>query len=171
LLLVGFAGAFRASELVGLDVVDVSFTSAGAIVKLKKSKTDQEGRGRTVLIPFGKGDQWTCPVRMLRLWLKRTGIQSGAIFRRVDRNQKVVGERLSAQVVSITVKKLVEKLGRDTTEYSGHSLRAGFVTSAAKAGVPIWKIRQQTGHKSDLMVQLYVRPTNLLADQAFFSLL
>ena len=101
-----------------------------------------------VAIPYGKRDSWSCPVRTLRAWLKRAGIESGAVFRRVDRNGKVIGERLSTQVVSITVKKLVGALGKDATQYSGHSLRAGFVTSAVVSGVPNWKIRQQTDRKS-----------------------
>lgn len=171
LLLVGFAGAFRASELVGLNIEDVQFITAGATVHLRKSKTDQEGRGRLVVIPYGTREARSCPVRTLRAWLQRAGIETGAIFRRIDRNQKVVGERLSTQMVSLIVKKFVEKLGKDPVKFSAHSLRAGYVTSAVTAGAPSWKIRNQTGHKSDLMMQRYARTSGNLAGRGSLRLL
>ena len=171
LLLVGFAGGFRASEIVGLNVEDIEFVNSGALVHLRKSKTDQEGRGRVVALPFGKREQWSCPIRALRNWMKRAELRAGAIFRRVDRNGHACGERLSTQMVSLIVKKLVRALGKDPAGFSGHSLRAGFVTSAAAAGVPSWKIRQQTGHKSDQMMLRYVRPMKLFHKHALLSML
>src|SRR4029079_10768587 len=103
-----------------------------------------------------------CPVRVLRIWMKRANVDSGGIFRRVNRHGKACGERLSTKTVSLIVKNYLRVLGKDPATYSGHSLRAGFVTSAAAAGVPSWKIRQQTGHKSDEMMMRYIRPTKLL---------
>lgn len=171
LLLIGFAGGFRASEIVGLDVGDVEFVKNGLLIRLRKSKTDQEGKGRLIAIPYGKSTAWSCPVRMVRSWLRRARLQSGSLYRKVDRNGVVCGERLSTQVVALIVKDLVEKLGKDPSLYSGHSLRAGFVTSAAAAGVPTWRIRQQTGHQSEQMLMRYIRPTDLFTNHALLSVL
>ena len=171
LLLVGFAGGFRASEIVGLNVEDVEFVKNGVLIRLRKSKTDQEGKGRLIAIPHGKGAAWSCPVRTVRSWLRRAGLQSGALYRKVDRNGVVCGERLSTQVVALVVKELVKKLGKDPSHYSGHSLRAGFVTSAAAAGMPTWRIRQQTGHQSEQMLMRYIRPMDLFTDHVLLSVL
>ena len=171
MLLLGFAGGFRAAEIVGLDVGDVEFVRSGMVVRLRRSKTDQEGKGRLVAIPYGQGAAWNCPVRMLRAWLRVAKLESGALFRKVDRHGRVCGVRLAKQVVSLVVKALAQKLGKDASQYSGHSLRAGFVTSAAAAGVPTWRIRQQTGHQSEQMLMRYIRPLNLFANHALLSVL
>lgn len=158
LLLVGFAGAFRRSELVALDLSDIVATRAGINVTIRWSKTDQEGAGRTVPIPRGKGAH--CPVRALRDWLRRAGIDAGAVFRAVSRHGHVSHEALTAQSVGLIVKKAVAAVGLDPREFGGHSLRAGYVTTATVANVPVWQIKQVTGHRSNEVLERYVRLTS-----------
>lgn len=164
LLLVGFAGAFRRSELVGLNIEDLEFNSQGVIVNLRRSKTDQEGVGRKVGIPHARGT--ICPVAALKTWLETSKIDSGRIFRSISRHGRIVGSNLSAHAVGLVVKERAKAAGLDPSKYSGHSLRAGLVTSAAKAGVSSWKIRQQTGHKSDAMLVRYIRDSQIFVDNA-----
>ncbi|PZU19294.1 MAG: integrase [Shinella sp.] len=165
LLLIGFAGGFRRSELVGLNVEDIEHVRQGVIVTLHRSKTDQEGRGRRIGIPFGRSRH--CPVKALEAWLGASGIDSGPIFRPVNRYGRIDPiQRLSGEGVSIVVKQAVVRIGHDPDQFSGHSLRAGLATSAAMAGVPSWKIRQQTGHSSDAMLARYVRDGDLFTDNA-----
>jgi integrase len=165
LLLVGFAGAFRRSELVSLNLNDVQFTKQGLIVSLRRSKTDQEGEGRKVGIPPGV-DPSTCPVRALRAWLDGARIQEGAIFRSMDRHGNVKAQRLSSKSVALIVKRCAESAGLDPEDYAGHSLRAGLATSAAAAGVSERAIMQQTGHTSTKMVRKYIRDGSLFRDNA-----
>ena len=162
LLLIGFAGAFRRSELVALRAEDVSFVKEGIIINLRRSKTDQNGQGRKIAIPYVKAKH--CPVRALKTWLTKSGIQNGALFRRINRYQQIMDQGLTAQSVSLIIKQRVTAAGLDAATYSGHSLRAGLVTSAAQKGVQSWKIRQQTDHKSDQMLQRYIRDSRLFAD-------
>ena len=162
LLLIGFAGAFRRSELVALQVEDVRFVCEGIIIHLRRSKTDQNGQGRKIAIPYVRAKH--CPVRALKTWLTKSGIQSGALFRRINRYQQIMDQGLTAQSVSLIIKQRVTAAGLDAATYSGHSLRAGFVTSAAQKGVQSWKIRQQTDHKSDQMLQRYIRDSRLFTD-------
>lgn len=164
LLLIGFAGAFRRSELVGLNFEDLEFNSQGLIVYLRRSKTDQEGVGRKVGIPHARGT--VCPVAALKTWLETAKIHSGRIFRPISRHAQIVGNTLSPHAVSLVVKERAKAAGLDPAKYSGHSLRAGLVTSAAKAGVSSWKIRQQTGHKSDAMLVRYIRDSQIFVDNA-----
>jgi site-specific recombinase XerD len=165
LLLVGFAGAFRRSELVGLDVEDIAFVTDGMVVTLRRSKTDQEGQGRKLGIPYGSSRE-TCPVRALRAWLEASQIASGPIFRPVDRHANVRPTRLSGKAVALVVKRYVAAAGFDPEGYAGHSLRAGLATSAAAAGVSERAIMQQTGHKSERMVRKYIREGSLFRDNA-----
>jgi site-specific recombinase XerD len=164
LLLLGFAGAFRRSELVGLAVADIEHTKQGLIIQLIRSKTDQEGRGRKVAIPFGRGV--VCPVLALQEWLAVSGIAEGAIFRGVNRHGVISDTALTPQSVALVVKGRALVVGLDPSKYAGHSLRAGLVTSAAKIGVSSWKIRKQTGHKSDAMLARYIRDANIFVDNA-----
>ena len=159
LLLVGFAGAFRRSELVGIDVEHIEFVSDGMTVTLPRSKTDQEGEGRVVAIDSGQQEA-TCPVRALRVWLKVANVTGGPVFRRVDRHGNIGDGRLSTKAVAMMVKKYAAALGRDPSAYSGHSLRAGFATAAAGAGLQDRDIMERTGHKSLSMVAVYVRDAN-----------
>lgn len=169
LLLLGFAGAFRRSELVGLDVADIEHVRQGIVVHLRRSKTDQESRGRKIGIPFGRS-KW-CPVKQLLEWLDRANIETGPLFRGVNRHGHVADQRLSGEAACITVKQRAEAAGFDPTGYSGHSLRAGLATSAAMAGASAWKIRQQTGHASDTMLNRYIRDGDMFTSNAAGAIL
>jgi site-specific recombinase XerD len=160
LLLLGFAGAFRRSELVGLDVADLEFARAGLIVTLRRSKTDQEGRSRRLGIPFGSSEA-TCPVRSLQAWLEAARITDGPVFRSLDRFQRVQSVRLSDKAVALIVKRRAKAVGLDPARYAGHSLRAGLATSAAAAGASERVIMSQTGHRSADMVRKYIREGSL----------
>jgi integrase len=162
LLLLGFAGAFRRSELVALDVADLEFSSAGLAVTLKKSKTDQEGRSRRIGVPYGSSDK-TCPVRSVQAWLETARIVDGPVFRSLDTFQRVQPRRLSDKAVARIVKRRAAAVGLDPDRYAGHSLRAGLATSAAAGGALERAIMNQTGHRSTSMVRRYIREANLFA--------
>jgi len=169
LLLVGFSGAFRRSELVGLNVEDCEFSDDGLTITLRRSKTDQEAAGRKIGIPRGSSPE-TCPVRALRAWMDAASIAEGTLFRSVNRHGHV-GERLSAKRVAIVVKQAAAAVSLDETQFAGHSLRAGLVTSAAIAGRSDRSIMNTTGHRSIAMVQRYVRDASLFRDNAASGLL
>ena len=163
-LLVGFAGAFRRSELSAVVCTAIEWRPRGIIVSLPRSKTDQEWRGRKVGIPCAQGA--VCPVAALRSWLDASGVTGGPVFRPVTKAGRVLTDQLSGDAIARIVKQRVGAIGLNPTLYSGHSLRAGFATSAAVAGVPTWKIKMQTGHASDAALNGYVRRCDLLADNA-----
>lgn len=156
LLLVGWGAALRRSELVALRCEDITDHSTGIEILLRRSKTDQEGAGRTCFIPHANGDR--CPVKALKQYQELTGIHTGWLFRSVDRHDNIGETPLSAQSVALIVKEAVRRVGGDPTTVSGHSLRAGYCTQAAIAGLQPWQIREQTGHTSDLMLARYIRP-------------
>jgi len=162
MLLIGFAAALRRSELVALNVEDVDFVTDGALIQIRRSKTDQEGKGRTIAVPFVHGPY--CPARSLQAWLKVSGIKAGPIFRRIGRFGDIQQDRLTDQSVALIIKKRAEAAGLNPGLYSGHSLRAGFATTAAEAGVNPASIRIQTGHQPDTTLQRYIRPSQLFAD-------
>lgn len=164
LLLIGWAGGFRASELVGLDIADVEEVREGLALYLRRSKTDQIGQGRKIGIPLGRTRH--CPVSALSAWRDAFGADDGPIFRPVDRHGNVHNDRLRADAVSIVLRNRLTGSGIDPEAYSGHSLRAGLATSAIKAGVPTHKVRAQTGHASDLMLSRYVREAGLFDGNA-----
>ncbi len=164
LLLIGFAGAFRRSELVGFDCGDVEHVGRGIVLHLRRSKTDQTGQGRKIAIPHGR-TRW-CPVRHLTDWLAHAGIEEGPIFRSIDRHGHISPDRLSGDAVAMIVKRRLETAGFDPAAFSGHSLRAGLATSAAMAGASTYKIRAQTGHKSDAMLARYIRDGDMFTDNA-----
>lgn len=161
-LLIGFASALRRSELVSLDVNDVVFSDEGMVIRLKRSKTDQVGQGRTIAIPNVKGRN--SPVQALRAWITAAEIASGPIFRRISRADNVLPNRLTGQAVAMLVKQHAAAIGLDSTHVAGHSLRAGFVTNAARSGASSTSIRRQTGHKSDGMLQRYIRESGQFSD-------
>jgi site-specific recombinase XerD len=165
ILLLGFAGAFRRSELASLDVADLAFSPDGLRVLLRRSKTDQEGAGRTVGIP-SSSDPVMCPVRAVRTWLDGAGLTKGPLLRVVNGHARVGGGRLGERVVASVVKRAAMAAGLDATNLAGHSLRAGYATAAAQAGKPMFVIQQQTGHKSVAMVSRYVRAVELFKDVA-----
>jgi site-specific recombinase XerD len=165
LILLGFAGAFRRSELIALDVADCSFCKDGLTVTLRRSKTDQDGVGRKVGIPYG-GNPDTCPVRTVQGWIEQAAISSGPLFRSISRHGKVRPGGLSSNDVARVVKKLAERAGLDAAKYAGHSLRAGHATSAAIAGASERSIMNQTGHRSVQMVRRYIRDGSLFRDNS-----
>jgi site-specific recombinase XerD len=165
LLLIGFCGAFRRSELVALDAADVSVTREGLVVTIRRSKTDQEGEGRKIGIPYASHLE-TCPVRSLQDWLEKSGITEGPLFRPIDRFGRMASARLSAAAVADIVKRYAAAVGLDATEFAGHSLRSGLATSAAAAGASERSIMRQTGHRSEKMVRRYIKDGSLFRENA-----
>ncbi|MFV8557495.1 site-specific integrase [Sulfitobacter sp. SBS6] len=169
LLLIGWAGGFRSSELTGLDVTDVEKVREGLVLHLRRSKTDQTGQGRRLGIPLGRTRH--CPVAALTAWLDTAKQSNGKIFRPVDRHGNLKGNALRGDAVSTVLRGRLTAAGIDPIGYSGHSLRAGLATSAIKAGVPTYKVRAQTGHSSDAMLGRYVREAGLFDGNAVVTLL
>lgn len=165
LLLIGFSGAFRRSELVGLDWEDLAETIDGLVITIRRSKTDQEGEGRKIAIPRGR-EESTCPLRALFLWRTAAGIESGPVFLRVNRHGQILPKRLSAEAVAIVVKRWAGRIGYREGEFAGHSLRSGLATAAAIAGKSERAIMNQTGHRSTATVRRYIRDGNLFRDNA-----
>lgn len=165
LLLIGFAAALRRSELVALDVDDVTEREDGLVVTLRRSKTDQEGAGAELGVPFGS-DPTTCPVRALRRWYEASGIEAGPIFRPVTRHGVIGEARLTDRSVALVVKRTAERAGLDPVQFAGHSLRAGLITSAAEAGVQERHIMAQSRHKSVPVMRRYIRGATLFQDNA-----
>lgn len=163
LLLIGFAGAFRRSELVGIKVEDLTFNDKGVDVFLGRSKTDQEGKGQSVAIFNGKA---LCAADRLREWLDAAGISEGPIFRRVGRGDRVTGEGLTPQSVALIVKRYADAAGFDVAKLSGHSLRAGFITSAADNRASISRIMEVSRHRDPRSVETYVRRADRYSDHA-----
>jgi integrase len=156
LVLVGFAGAFRRSEIAAIEVTDLSFRREGLVIDLRRSKTDQEAKGRQVGIPFG-ADECTCPVRMLRRWLTGAGITAGPVFRAINRHGHVACHKLDSDSVNWILKRAARRSGMRTEPLGGHSLRAGHVTQAAMNGVNERDIMRQTGHRSRVTLGKYIR--------------
>ena len=165
LILLGFAGAFRRSELVSLDIEDCTFGKDGLTVTLRRSKTDQDGAGRKIGIPYGSNPE-TCPVRTIQAWTEQAGIAAGPLFRSINRHGQVQAGRLSPVDVARVVKKLALRAGLDPAKYAGHSLRAGHATSAAIAGASERSIMNQAGHRSVQMVQRYIRDGSLFRENS-----
>lgn len=165
LLLLGYAGAFRRSELISLNVGDLHFTAHGVKMSLQRSKTDQEGEGTLKHAPALKEEN-LCPVTALRAWLDAADIRRGPLFRKVDRWGHVQAGRLNDRAVALIVKRAAEGAGLEPRQFAGHSLRAGFATQAAADGVDTLAIREVTGHKSDKMLARYVRSGGRLAREA-----
>ncbi len=155
LLLTGYAGAFRRSELCALDVADLNFVDEGVCINVLRSKTDQAGMGMTKDIGFST-DASCCPVARLRDWLQEAGITEGPVFRPVDRLARVLPHRLSTQ----SVKNAVSLLGIDPAAYGAHSLRAGFITDCIRAGLQTPLIKKMTGHRNEGSLDDYFRETS-----------
>lgn len=164
LLLVGFGLGCRRSELVALDVADLDFSARGVAVTIRRSKTDQNGAGRIVALPYGRAA--TCPVRALRKWLDVASITSGPVFRGVNRHGHVSADRLTDKAVALVVKAVATRADLDPTRFAGHSLRAGLVTTCALAGVADDAIQRQTGHTSTAMVRRYTRVADAYRNNA-----
>lgn len=169
LLLLGFATAMRRSELAALNIEDIEFITRGMMVTLCRSKTDQEGQGRKIAVPFGRTRY--CPVTAIKAWLELLGRTSGALFVCINKHGHILERRVSGEAVSLVVKSSIANAGYDPKPFSGHSLRAGFATSAAQAGASTYKIKQTTGHRSDSSLSRYIRDTDLFMDAAISRLL
>ena len=153
LILVGFAGGFRRSELVAIVNEDVDFVPEGVKIFVKRSKTDQSGEGMTKGIPYFLNANY-CPVISLKNWIEKSEIKSGKIFDMSDKS------------VALTIKKYTALVGLDSNKYSGHSLRSGFATSTAELGAEERSIMAMTGHKTTQMVRRYIQEANLFKNNA-----
>ena len=179
LLLVGFAGCFRRSELVSIDHADLARHRDGIVIHLRSSKTDQEGEGAEIGIPYGAHPE-TCPIRALTDWLDATGITEGPVFRPVNRHGRVLPERLTDRSVALIVKRSVQAARDvaltqgnvalseylDPKRFAGHSLRAGFITSAAAAGVGESDIMRQSRHTRGDTLRKYIRHATVFRQNA-----
>jgi site-specific recombinase XerD len=165
LLLVGFAGGFRRSELAGLTVEDIEVTEDGLRLLLRRSKTDAEGASRQIGIPFGSNPQ-TCPVRAYRKWLEASGIAAGPVFRAINRHGRIGAKAITPQVVALVVKRWCDAAGLDPSSFGAHSLRSGLATQSACNGASERAIMRQTGHRSVQTVRRYIRQGELFIDNA-----
>ena len=166
IILIGFSGGFRRNEIVSLDYDDLDFVPEGIKIKLRRSKTDQFGEGLTKALPYFDSSLY-CPVVSIKKWLEIAKINSGPVFRRFVKGSKLSENRLTDQTVALLIKEYLDLAGIDSKNYSGHSLRSGFATSAAESGVEERSIMAMTGHKSTEMVRRYIKEANLFKNNAF----
>ena len=165
IILIGFSGGFRRNEIVSLDYDDLDFVTEGVKINLKRSKTDQFGEGSTKGLPYFDNIKY-CPVLSLKNWIEISNINSGPLFRRFSKGSKLSENRLTDQTVALIIKKYLKLAGIDSKNYSGHSLRSGFATSAAESGAEERSIMAMTGHKSTEMVRRYIKEANLFKNNA-----
>ena len=165
IILLGFGGGFRRNELVSLDYEDLNFVNEGVKINLKKSKTDQFGEGSVKALPYFENNLY-CPVKSIQNWLNISKIKNGPLFRKFYKGLKLSHNRLSDQSVALLIKYYLNIAGIDNSDYSGHSLRSGFATSAAEAGAEERSIMAMTGHKSTEMVRRYIKEANLFKNNA-----
>jgi site-specific recombinase XerD len=160
IILIGFSGGFRRNEIVSLDYDDLDFVKEGLKINLKRSKTDQFGEGLVKGLPYFTNTKY-CPVLTLKKWIEVSNINSGSLFRRFSKGSKLTNNRLTDQTVALLIKKYLKLAGIESKNYSGHSLRSGFATSAAESGAEERNIMAMTGHKSPEMVRRYIKEANL----------
>ena len=165
IILIGFSGGFRRNEIVSLDYDDLDFVSEGLKINLKRSKTDQYGEGSVKGLPYFENPQY-CPVVSIEKWLELSKINNGPLFRRFTKGSNLSENRLTDQSVALIIKEYLKLAGIDNKNYSGHSLRSGFATSAAEAGAEERSIMAMTGHKSTEMVRRYIKEANLFKNNA-----
>ena len=165
IILIGFSGGFRRNEIVSLDYDDLDFVQEGLKINIKRSKTDQFGEGFAKALPYFDRSQY-CPVVSLKKWIEISKITSGPVFRRFVKGSKLSENRLTDQTVALLIKEYLNLAGIDSKNYSGHSLRSGFATSAAESGVEERSIMAMTGHKSTEMVRRYIKDANLFKNNA-----
>jgi site-specific recombinase XerD len=165
IILIGFSGGFRRNEIVSLDLDDLDFVDEGLKINIKRSKTDQFGEGSTKGLPYFNNSQY-CPVLSLKNWIKISNLNTGPLFRRFSKGSKLTDNRLTDQTVALLIKKYLKLVGIDSKNYSGHSLRSGFATSAAESGAEERSIMAMTGHKSTEMVRRYIKEANLFKNNA-----
>jgi integrase len=165
IILIGFSGGFRRNEIVSLDYDDLDFVTEGLKINIKRSKTDQFGEGSKKALPYFDNSHY-CPVVSLKNWIDITKINSGSLFRRFSKGSKLTEKRLTDQTVALLIKEYLQLAGIDSKNYSGHSLRSGFATSAAESGAEERSIMAMTGHKSTEMVRRYIKEANLFKNNA-----
>ena len=165
IILIGFSGGFRRNEIVSLDYDDLDFVSEGLKINLKRSKTDQFGEGSVKGLPYFDNSQY-CPVLSVKKWIEISNIEKGPLFRRFSKGSKLTDNRLTDQTVALLIKKYLKLAGIESKNYSGHSLRSGFATSAAESGAEERSIMAMTGHKSTEMVRRYIKEANLFKNNA-----
>ena len=165
IILIGFSGGFRRNEIVSLDYDDLDFVEEGLKINIKRSKTDQFGEGSIKGLPYFDNSQY-CPVVSLKNWIDIAKINSGSLFRRFSKGSRLTEKRLTDQTVALLIKEYLQLAGIDNKNYSGHSLRSGFATSAAETGAEERSIMAMTGHKSSEMVRRYIKEANLFKNNA-----
>ena len=165
IILIGFSGGFRRNEIVSLDLEDLDFVKEGVKITVRRSKTDQFGEGLTKGLPYFENQKY-CPVIHLKNWIDISLIKNGPIFRRFSKGSKLSKKRLTDQTVALLIKHYLNLAGRNSLNYSGHSLRSGFATSAAEAGAEERSIMAMTGHKTTQMVRRYIKEANLFKNNA-----
>ena len=165
IILIGFSGGFRRNEIVSLDCEDLDFVKEGLKIDIRRSKTDQFGEGFTKALPYFDSSRY-CPVVSLKKWIEISKITSGPVFRRFSKGSKLSKKRLTDQTIALLIKKYLELAGIESKNYSGHSLRSGFATSAAESGAEERNIMAMTGHKSTEMVRRYINEANLFKNNA-----
>jgi len=165
IILVGFSGGFRRNEIVSLDYDDLDFVEEGLKIQIRRSKTDQFGEGSVKALPYFDSSKY-CPVISLKNWIEISKIESGPLFRRFVKGSKLSKNRLTDQTVALLIKEYLLLAGIDSKNYSGHSLRSGFATSAAESGAEERSIMAMTGHKSSEMVRRYIKEANLFKNNA-----
>ena len=165
IILIGFSGGFRRNEIVSLNYDDLDFVPEGLKINLRRSKTDQFGEGFTKALPYFDNSKY-CPVVSLKKWIEFSKITSGPVFRRFVKGLNLSEKRLTDQTVALLIKEYLQLAGIDSKNYSGHSLRSGFATSAAESGAEERSIMAMTGHKSTEMVRRYIKEANLFKNNA-----
>jgi len=165
IILIGFGGGFRRTEIISIDYEDLEFVPEGLKITVKKSKTDQFGEGMNKGLPYFSNETY-CPVIHLKKWLELSNIKSGAIFRRFSRGLSITNSRLTDQSVALIIKNYLNLAGIESSNYSGHSLRSGFATVAADSGADERSIMAMTGHKTTQMVRRYIREANIFKNNA-----
>ena len=165
IILIGFGGGFRRSELISLDREDLEFVPEGLKITIKRSKTDQFGEGMIKGLPYFNNENY-CPVLNLKKWLEISKIRSGPIFRRFSKGSLLTDNRLTDQSVVLLIKKYLNLAGIDNKNFAGHSLRSGFATVAAESGADERSIMAMTGHKTAQMVRRYIREANIFKNNA-----
>ena len=165
IILIGFSGGFRRKEIVSLDFDDLEFVEEGLKINLRRSKTDQFGEGSLKGLPYFDNPEY-CPVNSIQKWIEISKINSGSLFRRFTKGSRLSENRLTDQSVALIIKEYLELAGIDSKNYSGHSLRSGFATSAAESGAEERSIMAMTGHKSTEMVRRYIKESNLFKNNA-----
>ena len=165
LILIGFSGGFRRTELISINFEDLEFVPEGLKIVIKRSKTDQFGEGMLKGLPYFTNEVY-CPIINLKKWLQVSNIKSGPIFRKFSKGLTLTNKRLTDQSVALLIKEYLKLAGIDNKNFAGHSLRSGFATAAAESGADERSIMAMTGHKTTQMVRRYIKEANIFKNNA-----